>query len=284
MQRRRRTERRRSLGRSGLGARALMALSALVVIAGLISRFTGGEELTASVVATPTPTPLTAAFDETVETRQVTCPAETWYCLQTGVFSTAQAAEEKSGAYADRGAPGYVALDGDKYRVLLSAYGTQEEAQRVRERLDTQQAVDTYIHEMTRPELPLQLTGMRGQLDVIEAAMALLPALADQWRDAALLVDRGEMTLEETQRMAAESLEQCQVMLEVLTQRFVSPVPALAQRLELLCTAGAEAAARLEEAARRDLTTASAQLKMEALGLHYGMKTAWEALLAQDAQ
>ena len=23
---------------------------------------------------------------------------------------------------------------------------------------------------------------------------------------------------------------------------------------------------------------------MEALGLHYGMKTAWEALLAQDAQ
>ena len=61
-----------------------MALSALVVLAGLASRITGGEELSAAVIATPTPTPLTATFDETVETRQVTCPAETWYCLQTG--------------------------------------------------------------------------------------------------------------------------------------------------------------------------------------------------------
>ena len=91
MQRRRRTERRRRFRRSGLGARALMALSALVVLAGLASRLTGGEELSAAVIATPTPTPLTATFDETVETRQVTCPAETWYCLQTGVFSTLEA-------------------------------------------------------------------------------------------------------------------------------------------------------------------------------------------------
>lgn len=282
MQRRRRTERRRRVARGGMGARALMALSALVVLAGLASRLTDGEELSAAVIATPTPTPLTAAFDETVETRQVTCPAETWYCLQTGVFSSAEAAQEKSQAYSDRGAPGYVAQDGDKYRVLLSAYGTQEDAQRVRERLDTQQAVDTYIHELTRPELPLRLTGMRGQLDVIEAAMTLLPALADQWRDAALLVDRGEMTLEETLSMAAEGLEQCRVMLQVLTERFVSPVPALAQRLELLCQSGAEASARLEEAARTDLTTASAQLKMEALGLHYRIKITWEAMLSQD--
>ena len=59
---------------------------------------------------------------------------------------------------------------------------------------------------------------------------------------------------------------------------------ALAQRLELLCTAGMEAATRLEEAAHTDLTTASAQLKMEALGLHHGMKITWEAMLSQDGQ
>ena len=57
-----------------------------------------------------------------------------------------------------------------------------------------------------------------------------------------------------------------------------------AQRLELLCTAGMEAATRLEEAAHTDLTTASAQLKMEALGLHHGMKITWEAMLSQDGQ
>ena len=81
MQRRRRTERRRRFRRSGLGARALMALSALVVLAGLASRLTGGEELSAAVSATPTPTP---ERDESIpeEPEFILGPAEEGYTFR----------------------------------------------------------------------------------------------------------------------------------------------------------------------------------------------------------
>lgn len=283
MQRRRRAERKRMGRGNGWATRVLLGLSALVVLAGIVSRVRGGSELTATVVATPSPTPLTAAFDETMETRQLLLEAEGWYCLQSGVFSTLEAAQAKSGAYADRGAPGFVAPDGDKFRVLLSAYGSQEDALRVKDRLSAQQGVETYVHQMIRPALHLQLSGMRGQLDVIDAAAALLPSLARTWRDTALLVDRGELASEELTTLAQENAEQSRVMLRVLEERFLSPAPPLAQQLQRLLSGAEASAGRIGEAAQDSLTTASAQLKMEALALHQALKTAWEAILSEGS-
>ncbi len=281
MQRRRRAERKRMGRGNGWATRALLGLSALVVLAGIVSRVRGGSELTATVVATPSPTPLTAAFDETMETRQLLLEAEGWYCLQSGVFSTLEAAQAKSSAYAGRGAPGFVAPDGDKFRVLLSAYASQEDALRVKDRLSAQQGVETYVHQMIRPALHLQLSGMRGQLDVIDAAAALLPSLARTWRDTALLVDRGELASEELATLAQENAEQSRVMLRVLEERFLSPAPPLAQQLQQLLSGAEASAGRIGEAAQDSLTTASAQLKMEALALHQALKTAWEAILSE---
>ena len=164
MQRRRRTERKRTRTGGGFATRVMLFFSAVIILAGIVSRFTGGDELTATVLATPSPTPLTAAFDETVETREISLPSEVWYCLQSGIFSSEAAAQEKSLAYSDRGAPGFVSPEGGKFRVLLSAYASREDAQSVKEKLAGQQAVETYIYEMVRPALHLQLTGMRGQL------------------------------------------------------------------------------------------------------------------------
>ena len=279
MQRRRRTEHHRTYPRSGFGTRALLALSALVLLTGLISRFTGTDGLTATVLTTASPTPLTVAFDETVESRTLSLDAETWYCLQSGIFSTEAAAREKSAVYQDRGAPGYVVPDGEKFRVLLCAYATREEAQAVRERLASQQNVDTYVYEMTCPDLRLQLTGMRGQLDVLDAAEALLPALARQWRDAALAVDQGQMTLSEVTALAAEQAEQCQVMRSTFVERFTAPLPPLAQQLQALLQEAEASAQRVRTAAERDLTHASAQMIMEALAGHQALKAAREALL-----
>ena len=60
----------------------------------------------------PTPTPVTPDFNQTVESREVTLQADTWYAIQTGVFSTQEAALEKADAYTQRGAPGTVIQDG----------------------------------------------------------------------------------------------------------------------------------------------------------------------------
>ena len=236
MQRRRRTERKRTRTGGGFATRVMLFFSAVIILAGIVSRFTGGDELTATVLATPSPTPLTAAFDETVETREISLPAEVWYCLQSGIFSSEAAAQEKSLAYSDRGAPGFVSPEGGKFRVLLSAYASREDAQSVKEKLAGQQAVETYIYEMVRPALHLQLTGMRGQLDVLDAAAALLPELARSWRETALTLDQGQASLTEVQELAAEQQEQCHVMLNVLQERFLSPMPTLPQQLQALLT------------------------------------------------
>ena len=98
-----------------LARKTLLGAAAIVVLLGLIGRWRGGNTLTARPVADPTATPIASGFDETVETREITLPGETWYAIQTGVFSTREAAAEKAGAYTDRGAPGYVTLDGDKW-------------------------------------------------------------------------------------------------------------------------------------------------------------------------
>ena len=55
--------------------------------------------------------------------------------------------------------------------------------------------METYIYEMVRPALHLQLTGMRGQLDVLDAAAALLPdAGTVSGATTALTLDQGQTT------------------------------------------------------------------------------------------
>ena len=281
MQRRRRTERKHTRTGGGLATRVMLFFSAVIILAGIANRFTGGDELTATVLATPSPTPLTATFDETVEIREITLPAEVWYCLQSGIFSSEAAAREKSLAYSDRGAPGFVSPEGGKFRVLLSAYASREDAQRVKEKLAGQQSVETYIYEMVRPALHLQLTGMRGQLDVLDAAAALLPELAQSWRETALTLDQGQTSLTEVQELAAEQQEQCLVMLNVLQERFLPPMPTLAQQLQALLTQAEASARRVQDAVGQGRTAASAQLKMEALAGHQALKDVWETILAE---
>ncbi|MGN0761911.1 MAG: SPOR domain-containing protein, partial [Aristaeellaceae bacterium] len=119
--------------------RLLLFLTAMVVLAGVASHFTGRASITATPLPDPTATPVTAAFDESVTTREVSLPQDVWYAIQTGVYSTREAAEGRVNAYADRGAPGYVAEDDGKWRVFIACYGSKEDASAVRERLTTMQ-------------------------------------------------------------------------------------------------------------------------------------------------
>lgn len=72
------------------------------------------SHLTAETIAQPTATPIAAAYDQTVVSREITLAAETWYAIQTGVFSNEDAAREKAELLTDRGAPGAVVEDGEK--------------------------------------------------------------------------------------------------------------------------------------------------------------------------
>lgn len=216
-------------------------------------------------LASPTATPLASAFDKTVESREVLLPAEAWYAIQTGVFSTEEAARDKAEAYADRGAPGTVILDGEKWRVFIACYGSEADASAVRTRLEENQKVDTYLYSWECPELRLRLTGMAGQLDVVEAGFTLLNSTASALRDAATAMDAGQITAEEAAEAVASLDAQIALWEDTVHKRFGKHIPPLVQGM-LDVTKG--------WSARRDAlqqsggaTLLSAELKSQAMDM-----------------
>ena len=267
----RRMERRMYRQRRGQAwARGLLlGVACVAVAAGLISRLRGGRDLIAQPIAQPTATPIASAFDETVETREISLPGETWYAIQTGVFSSREAAEERAGAYTDRGAPGYVSRDGDKWRVFIACYGDKTDANNVRTRLQDAQQVETYLFEWVNPGLKLRLSGMVGQMDVVEAGLALRRQVAGQLRDDASRLDSGAVTLKD-ERQLIESLDgQVTLWADTARSRFARPYPALVEAL-LSWADEWQTCYRELSAAFGDPTALSAALKAEAMALYAG--------------
>ena len=260
---------RRARGQA-LARRVLLFLTALVVAAGLASRLQGGRGLQVQALSDPTPTPVSPAFDETAETREIALAQETWYAIQTGIFTTQKAAEEKAGLYAQRGAPGYVAQDGAKWRVFIACYGSREDASGVRERLSAGQDVETYLYSWVCPEITLRLSGMRGQLDVAEAGLSMALQQAARLRDGAALLDCGEWTAEEARALAQELRDQASLWLDTARSRFARPYPALMEGLMGAAEKWNEQYQRLDGAARESATALSAEMKLQAMSLYDG--------------
>ena len=258
---------RRARGQALL-RRTLLFLTALIITAGLASRAQSGRGLQAQAVVQPTQTPVAPAFDETAETREITLGQETWYAIQTGIFTSQAAAEEKAGLYAQRGAPGYVAQDGAKWRVFIACYGDKDDASGVRERLSAGQDVETYLHSWVCPALTLRLSGMRGQIDVAEAGLSQGLQQAVRLRDGAALLDCGEWTPGEARALAEELRAQAALWLETARSRFARPYPAL---MAGLMEAAEEWNGRyqlLDRAAQESATALSAEMKLQAMALY----------------
>lgn len=237
----------------------------------------GHASFIAEKIGLPTPTPVASAYDEKVETREVTLEEETWYAIQTGVFSTQDAALQKADAYAQRGAPGTVVQEGEKWRVFIACYGTEGEALAVRTRLETAQRVDTYLYTWECPELRLRLTGMAGQLDAAEAGFTLLTSTAAALRDAAMELDAAQLTTQEA-IAAVEALDgQITLWEDTAKRRFGVSIPALVEDM-LAITVGWDARCAALKAAG-DATSLSAALKAQAMGMFDEICT-WRAELA----
>lgn len=255
---------RRARGQAVLRRMLMVCILSLLAL-GAVIRFQGSAGMDAEHVPQPTPTPVTAAYDETVETREITLDEVQWYAIQTGIYSTAKAAGEKRDTYAQRGAPGYVNQDGEKWRVYIACYGSKEDAAAVRERLSVNQDVETFLHTWVCPEITLRLSGMAGQLDVAESGLSLLGNAGAVLRDNAALLDGGERTLAEAQSVAEALDEQIRLWRETAQSRFTQPYPELVT-LEMQLAEGWKskyASIRQAETA----TALSAAMKLQAMAL-----------------
>lgn len=228
-------------------------------------------------IGLPTPTPVTSSFDQTTGSREVTLAAETWYAIQTGVFSTQEAAVQKADAYTERGAPGTVVQDGEKWRVFIACYGTEEQAVSVRTRLEQNQKVDTYLYAWNCPELRLRLSGMVGQMDVVEAGFTLLTSSASAMRDAAINLDAGELTTAEASSAVEALCSQISLWEDTTRSRFGKKTPELVQGMLDMTGNWSTRLEKLKTAATA--TELSAGLKAQAMGM-FDEIIAWRSALA----
>lgn len=220
---------------------------------------------------------LTGEFDRTQETREVTLLEETWYAIQTGIFSTADAAEEKAQAYTSRGAPGVVVQEGEKWRVFIACYGTEGEASTVRTRLQERQEVDTYLYAWRCPELRLRLTGMAGQLDAVEAGFTLFTSTSSALREAAIELDAAQLTYAETLAKVEALQGQISLWEKTIRSRFDGKLPDMVKSM-LAVTEGWSARFEVLKGAA-DATELSAALKAQSMGM-YADVIAWRTQLA----
>lgn len=251
------------------------AVAALAVCAVVLSRRDG---FASEILRPPADTAAPAAFDREIVTREVTLAAETWYAIQTGVFSTGEAALQKADAYTSRGAPGTVVQDGDKWRVFIAAYGEEADASAVRVRLGESQRVDTYLYPWTCPELCLRLTGMSGQLDAVEAGFTLIATTAAALRDTAILLDAGQLTPQEVSAQVSALDGQIRLWEQTIHERFGNTLPDLVKSMLALTADWPAQASGLAKAAG-SATELSAALK--ANGMHlYAKLCDWRKSIA----
>ena len=207
----------------------MLAVAALVVLSGLLSGNTG-DDFDLLKIRHETSEPFADHFDETRTETVVDLPAYSWYALQTGVFEDEASARQSSLAFQKRGAAGYLWHDG-RYRVLASAYPQREDAQLVREQLREQHNIDSYLYAIEFPAVSLRLSGMQGQIDILQAAFGHAADLAEQIQKISVELDRQEISADDAAKRIASLNTQMREAAIRLGQRFASPVPETVQAL-----------------------------------------------------
>ncbi len=248
----------------------LLFVSCLLILSGLLRDGTGG--LKVEVKITPTPTVIGKTFDETMTTRQISIPQRSWYAIQLGVFDSEASARAQADSFVARGAAGYVLKD-SRFRVLAALYSTRDEAQTVRQQLQTQHKIDSYVYEVSLPEILLNVEGMAGQLDVLEAGMQFLNTALEKFCQSSISMDRQDQSVEQELTKLAEIASQADTLANVLKVRFTSVKSTVVDNLVAQLSEITNATKAVAEASQRGTVAMAAQMKYQTLTLLSSMGT-----------
>ena len=242
----------------------LLFVSCLLILSGLLRDNSGG--LKVEVKVTPTPTMLARTFDETMTSRQISVSQRGWYAIQLGAFDSEASAQAQADSFVARGAAGYVLKD-SRYRVLAALYPTREEAQTVRQQLQTQHKIDSYVYEVSLPEIILNVEGMAGQLDVLEAGMQFLNTALERFCQSAISMDRQDMSVEQELTKLAEIASQADTLANALTLRFTSVKSTVVDKLVTQLGEVSKATMAVADASQKGTIAMAAQMKYQTLVL-----------------
>lgn len=207
----------------------ILIAAGITIATGLIGR---GNDSSFSISAIPTQTPpaLDETFDETQDEEEIKLPAVTWYALQLGAFEKEQSALQMAETYKARGAAGFVWEDG-RYRTLAAVYPLREDALTVRAQLSEKHLVESYLYEISFPEVQLRLSGMKGQLEILEAAFLHAADMPAALQKISVQMDQQELSMQEAFKRLDALEQQMSIVSLRLRQRFAAPRPAVVDEL-----------------------------------------------------
>lgn len=116
----------------------------------------------------------------------------TAYTMQMGAFSEEKNAKASAQEIMTRGGAGYVFNDGS-YRVLASAYTSEQDANTVKDQLKSQSNIDASVYTITVPKVDLTITSDDKNYDTLNAAFTSYLAAKDKVGELSLKLDKGEM-------------------------------------------------------------------------------------------
>lgn len=260
--------------RGGFVGKLILFLSALVILSGL---FGPAEPNGVSIRTVPssTPIPLDETFDETITEAEFTLPSSQWFSLQLGAFETEEAAQEIASQFIRRGAGGYVWQDG-RYRTLAAVYPSRDDAQMVRQRLLQQHRVETYLYEISLPAMQLRLTGMKGQMEILQAAFLHADDLIHQLYMLSSSMDRQEISVSECCESLSALDETLQAVWLRMNQRFAKPRHEAVNALMELFQSYSEFVHALH--ANESAVTMGANLKQQTLSSLHMLKHVYDTI------
>lgn len=113
------------------------------------------------------------------------------YTLQVGAFSDSDNATEAATEVASKGGAGYVAYDGELYRVLIAGYTDKEDALSVKDNL-AQTSVDSSLFILESGTLEFVIGAGENQINAIKECFNIVPATTESLQQIIYDADNGK--------------------------------------------------------------------------------------------
>lgn len=121
----------------------------------------------------------------------ITAGEITLYTLQVGAYTDEGNAQSSAETIKEMGGAGYVAYDGELYRVLAAGYLTESDAKEVQTSLESQSVTST-VFQLKSGTLEFKIGATPSQVEAIKACFDAIPAAVESLQQIVFDADRGE--------------------------------------------------------------------------------------------
>lgn len=210
-----------------------LAKNVIEPVFGKSSPKTGTPEASASVSSADTqgavqPPEESDRVEETISADEISL-----YTLQVGAFSDESHANSSAQTIAAMGGAGYIAYDGDLYRVLLAGYLDENDAKDVQTTLESQNVSST-VFNLKSGTLEFKIGATPKQAEAIKACFAAVPGATQTLQQIVFDADRGENVDDEIKALA-DDMAKVNEDLEAVISPDDSAIQSLAAYISELC-------------------------------------------------